>query len=164
MTNHAARGRQAENRVRDELGGYGYDVLRSAGSKGAADLIAIGDGFAVLVQVKRVEHGRGFQMPGPAEREQLLRIASRLGNAYAVAACHVQGSGSRPAVTAYRILTGPGPKDWTSWAPGRVPEGWSVQMIRTEPQAQMTVWERKKEPDPGPLVPVCVDTERWLRA
>lgn len=117
--NHAARGREAENRVRDELGEYGYDVMRSAGSKGAADITAIGDGFAVLVQVKRVRHGQGFQMPPPAERAQLLRIAGRLGNAVAVAACHVQGLGSRPAVTAYRVLTGPGPKDWRGWAPGK---------------------------------------------
>lgn len=120
MTNHAARGRRSENNVRDELGAYGYDVIRSAASKGAADLIAIGDGFAVLVQVKLVKHGESFQMPSPAERQQLLRIASRLGNAYPVAACHAQGSGGKPPVTAYRLLTGPGPKDWRGWAPGQV--------------------------------------------
>lgn len=119
MTNHAARGRNAENAVRDELGAYGYDVMRSAASKGAADLIAIGDRFAVLVQVKLVKTGKPFEMPSPAEREQLLRIAARLGNAYAVAACRTEGSGGRPAVTVYRLLTGPGPKDWISWAPGQ---------------------------------------------
>ena len=123
MTNHVARGRASENAVRDELGGYGYDVLRSAGSKGAADLIAIGDGFAVLVQVKLGEHGKPFQMPSPSERQQLLRLSGRLGNAIAVAACRVPGAGARPAVTAYRVLTGPGPKDWQGWGPGagRVP-------------------------------------------
>lgn len=118
--NHAARGRRSENNVRDELGAYGYDVIRSAASKGSADLIAIGTGFAVLVQVKLVRHGESFQMPSPAEREQLLRIAGRLGNAYPVAACHAQGSGGKPPVTAYRLLTGPGPKDWIGWAPGQV--------------------------------------------
>lgn len=121
MVNHAARGRSAENAVRDELGLYGYDVLRSAGSKGAADLIAIGDGFAVLVQVKLVRTGRPFEMPSPAEREQLLRIAARLGNAYPVAACRTEGAGGRPAVTVYRILQGPGPAQWQSWAPGDNP-------------------------------------------
>ena len=119
MVNHAARGRGAENAVRDELGAYGYDVMRSAASKGAADLIAVGDRFAVLVQVKLVKTGKPFEMPSPAERQQLLRIAARLGNAYAVAACRTEGSGSRPAVTVYRLLTGPGPKDWISWAPGQ---------------------------------------------
>lgn len=119
VTNHAARGRGAENAVRDELGVYGYDVMRSAASKGAADLIAIGDRFAVLVQVKLVKTGKPFEMPSPAERQQLLRIAARLGNAYAVAACRTEGSGSRPAVTVYRLLQGPGPKDWISWAPGQ---------------------------------------------
>lgn len=119
MVNHAARGRGAENAVRDELGAYGYDVMRSAGSKGSADLLAIGDGFVVLVQVKLVRTGQTFQMPSPAERQQLLRIASRLGNAYPVAACRTEGAGSRPAVTAYRLLTGPGPRDWISWAPNQ---------------------------------------------
>lgn len=118
MVNHAARGRRSENNVRDELGAYGYDVIRSAASKGSADLVAIGDGFAVLVQVKLVQHGESFQMPSPAERQQLLRLARRLGNALPVAACHAQGSGGKPAVTAYRLLTGPGPKDWRGWGPG----------------------------------------------
>lgn len=120
MVNHAARGRGAENAIRDELGAYGYDVMRSAGSKGAADLIAVGDRFVVLVQVKLVKTGKPFGMPSPAEREQLLRIAGRLGNAYPVAACRTEGSGGRPAVTVYRLLTGTGPKQWTSWAPGMV--------------------------------------------
>lgn len=124
MVNHAARGRSAENAVRDELGSYGYDVMRSAGSKGAADLIAIGDRFAVLVQVKVVKHGDRFHMPAPAEREQLIRIATRLGNAFAIAACHVQGQGGRPAVTAYRLLTGPGPQDYVGWAPGKPVGTW----------------------------------------
>lgn len=120
MVNQSARGRRSENNVRDELGTYGYDVIRSAASKGSADLIAIGDGFAVLVQVKLVQHGASFQMPSPAERQQLLRMARRLGNAFPVAACHAQGSGGKPAVTAYRLLTGPGPKDYRGWAPGQV--------------------------------------------
>jgi Holliday junction resolvase len=145
MVNHAARGRRSENNVRDELGAYGYDVIRSAASKGSADLIAIGDGFAVLVQVKLVKHGESFQMPSPAEREQLLRIASRLGNAYPVAACHAQGSGGKPAVTAYRLLTGPGPKDWRWWAPGQpmedeqcpkcqMPTGYHILSCPAQPQ------------------------------
>lgn len=145
MVNQSARGRDSENAVRDELGGYGYDVLRSAGSKGAADLIAIGDGFAVLVQVKIGKHGKPFQMPTPAEREQLLRLTRRLGSAVAVAACRVPGAGSRPAVTVYRRLTGPGPKDWTGWAPGaemilqRRSHAFGVTPDRTLPGVQVTM-------------------------
>lgn len=139
MTNHAARGRRSENNVRDELGAYGYDVIRSAASKGSADLIAIGDGFAVLVQVKLVQHGASFQMPSPAERQQLLRIASRLGNAYPVAACHAQGSGGKPPVTAYRLLTGPGPKDWIGWAPGKAPLGGGVCLSCHTPENHHTL-------------------------
>lgn len=118
MTNHAARGRKSENAVADDLGLYGYDVIRSAASKGAADLIAIGDRHVVLVQVKLGTHGEPFKMPPPAEREQLLRLAGRIGNALPVAVCRIPGAGSRPAVSAYRLLTGPGPKEWRGWAPG----------------------------------------------
>ena len=151
MVNHAARGRGAENAVRDELGAYGYDVMRSAGSKGAADLIAVGDGFAVLVQVKLVKTGKPFEMPSPAEREQLLRIAARLGNAYPVAACRTEGSGGRPAVTVYRLLTGTGPKQWTSWAPG---------MVHTEEKQGYVVTvhqDRLKVEDAVRLIPVPVE-------
>lgn len=117
MVNHAARGRASENAVRDELGLYGYDVIRAAASKGSADLVAIGDSVVVLVQVKLVANGEPFRMPPPAERRELLRIAGRIG-AVAVAACRTGGAGSRPAVTAYRLLTGPGPRDYVGWAPG----------------------------------------------
>lgn len=118
MVNHAARGRKSENAVADDLGLYGYDVIRSAASKGAADLIAIGDRHVVLVQVKLGTHGEPFKMPAPAEREQLLRLARRIGNALPVAVCRIPGAGSRPAVSAYRLLTGPGPKDFRGWVPG----------------------------------------------
>lgn len=117
MTNQGRRGARAENHIADDLGGYGYDVIRSAASKGAADLVAVGDGFLVLVQVKTGRHGKPFAMPSPAERRELIRIAERLGDAVPVAACRVPGAGSRPAVTLYRRLTGPGPKDWRWWGP-----------------------------------------------
>lgn len=150
MTNHARRGVRGENAVRDILGEYGYDVMRSAASKGAADLIGIHDRFAVLVQIKTVSYGSPFQMPAPAEREQLLRIARRLGNALPVAACHVQGSGGAPAVTGFRLLTGPGPKDWLTWAPG-------------DPMRPVLAVEITPTRETPQVVPFPVVGEPWVR-
>ena len=117
MVNQAGRGARAENDVRDELGGWGYDVIRSAASKGAADLWAVHDGGEIIfVQVKLGEWGRPFKMPSPAERDQLVRLAHRA-NGAPVAACRIPGAGSRAAYTHYRLLTGTGPKDWLLWTP-----------------------------------------------
>lgn len=49
---HYARGRRAEWAVRDALQDDGYVVLRTAGSKGAVDLIAVKPGQTLAVQVK----------------------------------------------------------------------------------------------------------------
>lgn len=52
MTNYT-RGRQLEYRVKRDLERVGYFVVRSAGSKGAADLIALSPNHApLLVQCK----------------------------------------------------------------------------------------------------------------
>lgn len=57
--NQYARGRRLEWEVRDDLALNGYEVLRTAGSKGAVDLIAIKPGEILLVQVK----GNGVLAP-----------------------------------------------------------------------------------------------------
>ena len=63
--NTAAKGRRAEHRSRQMLEAAGYVVFRSAASKGAFDLIAVGPTDFALVQCKT---NRG---PSPAEREAL---------------------------------------------------------------------------------------------
>jgi len=119
VVNQARRGARAENLVRDRLGELGYDVIRSAASKGCADLVAVGDRRVLLVQVKLGTHGRPDVYPAPAERRELLRVSGRIGGygvgVNAVSVCVVPGSGSRPAVLNWRIIAGPGPKDWTAW-------------------------------------------------
>ena len=51
--NHNARnGRVRENRVKDLLEEDGYFVVRSAGSGGVADLVALKPGQVLLIQVK----------------------------------------------------------------------------------------------------------------
>lgn len=114
MVNQGRRGTRAENQVADELGKAGYDVVRSAASKGAADLVAVHDGEILFVQVKLVPPGKGYVQPSPAERRELYRIAERVGG-IPVTAMRYPGAGSRPAVTRYWLLTGTGPGDRTEF-------------------------------------------------
>jgi Holliday junction resolvase len=98
MTRYSG-GADFERETRKHLEVDGYDVIRSAGSKGKVDLIAWKPTQILLVQCKR-----NGTCP-PAERRELIRLANRMpGWAHPVIA-------SRPRVT-FRVLTGPGPKDW----------------------------------------------------
>lgn len=114
MANQGRRGARAENAVADELRAAGYDLVRSAGSKGAGDLWAVHDNEIMFVQCKLGKDDWRFVMPAPAERRELLRIALRVGG-FPVAATRFPGSGPRPARTEYRILLGTGPKDFDEW-------------------------------------------------
>lgn len=96
-------GRRLEYDVRRHLVSEGYVVMRSAGSKGAIDVIAFKPDQVLFVQAKR--NG----VCPPAERVELLRVAGLLpGVGVPVVA-------SRPGVT-YRRLVGPGPKQWMPWS------------------------------------------------
>jgi Holliday junction resolvase len=120
MTNQKARGTRAEVAVWDDLGTAGYDVIRSAASKGASDLVAVHDGEILFVQVKLGAQDRPFKMPSPAERAELIRIAERA-RGFPVAVCVVPGAGARKQRILYRLLTGPGPRECLTWTP-RGPE------------------------------------------
>ena len=50
---HYRIGRRLEWRIRKLLEQHGYEVIRSAGSKGRWDLVAIKDGIVRLIQVKK---------------------------------------------------------------------------------------------------------------
>ena len=107
----ATTGRRIEHAVRDDLTQAGWVVAaRAAGSKGAADLICFRPGLVALVQVKRTN----AQLP-PAERQALIALADVLGLHIAIPV--VATKPVRQPIT-YRLLTGPGPKDWTDWHPG----------------------------------------------
>jgi Holliday junction resolvase len=105
MTNYA-RGRRLEWDVQHDLEDNGYDTIRAASSKGIADVIGFKEGQTVFVQCKT--NGR----ISPAERVQLIRLASLVPGGIAVVA-------GRPRV-AYRLLTGTGPKDWVAWSADEV--------------------------------------------
>ena len=68
----AHQGRRHEWRWRDYFESEGYEVVRAAASRGAADLICIKHGQVLLVQCKRTA------MPSPAERRELARVARML--------------------------------------------------------------------------------------
>ncbi len=73
---HYAVGRRLEYRARDELIAQGYTVVRSAGSKGPIDLVAIGPATGRrtvrLIQVKA-------RSPRSADRLKLAAVSAPRG-------------------------------------------------------------------------------------
>jgi Holliday junction resolvase len=68
-------GRRAEYRTMELLEKAGFLCIRAAGSKGPADVVAIGNGPPLLVQVKRESsRKRGLN---DVEREKLEGVARR---------------------------------------------------------------------------------------
>ena len=107
----ASTGRRIEHAVRDDLTAHGWLVAaRAAGSKGPADLVAVRPNQVAFVQVKRTD-----PRLSPYERARLVALADRLGHhiALPIVACKPL----RQEI-AYRLLTGPGPRDWVPWQPG----------------------------------------------
>lgn len=106
--NGARAGVEVERKVRDDLTAHGYVVYRSAGSRGAADLVAIGVGEVLFIQCKRSKP----QLP-PAERRALVWLADRLGaEGLPIVATRPPRQG-----ISYRVLTGVGPKDHMPFEP-----------------------------------------------
>ncbi len=107
-----SEGRKVEHDVIDYLRRNGYDTIRAASSKGLADVVAIKPGQVLLVNCKRTT------MPGPAERVDLLRIASCLpGVSVPLVALH-----PRYEALTFRRLTGISPRDWATWTPDDIEE------------------------------------------
>lgn len=106
---HYRAGAEFERAVRIALIADGYDVIRSAGSKTKVDLAAFKPGQALFVQCKR--DGK----ISPAERGELLRVASHIG-ALPIVAWKQMGK----AAIHYWQLTGPGPQERTEWNPNAI--------------------------------------------
>lgn len=105
--------------------GFGYDVLRSSGSRGKVDVVAIGPRpvgshdlevkythpFPLFIQVKLTN-----PLISPAERIGIQDLALRAG------AVPLVGYRAKDKTTGrlrphFRQLTGPGPKEWVAWEP-----------------------------------------------
>jgi hypothetical protein len=105
--NTSAQGRNFENQIQHDLERFGYRTMRSAGSKGAADVVAFGARTILFVQAK-ISQGT----VSPAERRGVLALA----DLYPTIGVPLTAT-KRSVWTDYRLLTGPGPKDWTPWEP-----------------------------------------------
>lgn len=137
MVNTAAQGRLFEHEIIHYLAGcscetthvrpthvgwrgFGYVTMRSAASKGAIDIVALAphtasewrDGTLLFIQAKRTN----AVLP-PAERTRVQELASwvRAVPLVAFRALDEKTGRVRPH---FRLLTGPGPKDFTLWNPG----------------------------------------------
>ena len=85
MTSYS-KGRRLEYAARDRLIALGYYVIRSAGSKGLADLVALGPSDTILVQVKKkgseydkekLDKLRRLQVQEGVRKELWIRIPYR---------------------------------------------------------------------------------------
>lgn len=104
----ATSGRAREYRVRDHLIAHGWHlVARSAGSKGAADLVMVHpDHGLALVQV-----GTPKKALGPADRARFIALAD-LCSALPIIATPIPGQGIR-----YRECNINRPLSWEDWTP-----------------------------------------------
>jgi Holliday junction resolvase len=103
------RGVRLERDTRHDLEANGYEVIRSAGSKSAIDLVAFKPGELLFVQCKAASG-----VVSPAERARLVAAASTV-QALPVVALRPL----RKPIT-YRVLYGMGPKEWSPWTPDRL--------------------------------------------
>lgn len=90
--------------------GFGYDCLRSSGSRGAVDVVAIGSSL-LFVQAKISK-----PVISPADRRRVQGLALRAG-ALPLVAYRAQDVSTGRVRPHFRLLTGPGPKDWVPWEP-----------------------------------------------
>lgn len=120
--NTAQQGAAFERRTIADLESHGYTCIRSAASKGAVDIVAVGrpdddqiwDGQGVLLFVQCKLSNPQIS---PAERTALNDLALRAG-AVPVVAWWAKSETTGLKAVHYRRLTGDGPKDWVPWAPG----------------------------------------------
>lgn len=106
--NHYGDGTRFENETRGFLGRAGYEVIRSAGSKGKIDLVAFRKGEILFVQCKL--NG----LCPPLERRK-LRVLSALIEAVPLVAYAGEGSTVTRPIIQFRRLIGDGPYDYRDW-------------------------------------------------
>ena len=106
--------------------GFGYDCLRSSGSRGAVDVVAVGSvdttdewnrmydikPYLLFIQCKITN-----PVIPPYERLKVQDLALRAG-ALPLVAYKDNDLLSGRVRPHFRLLTGPGSKDWLPWEPG----------------------------------------------
>lgn len=110
MATNYARGSDFERRTKEQLEGFGYAVIRSAGSHSPADLVAMRHGEIVGVQCKR--NGRLY----PEEWNEFVDWCETAGAIPVVAQIGANHRG-----TVYHLITGrktgAGRQPWVPWEP-----------------------------------------------
>jgi Holliday junction resolvase len=99
------QGANFELQIMHDLDRYGYTTMRSSGSRGAVDVVAVGDHETLWVQAKITD-----PMISPKERRAVVDLAVRAKGTPVVA--HRDNG-----VVLYRVLTDIGPKDWSPLTP-----------------------------------------------
>lgn len=105
--------------------GFGYDVLRSSGSRGAVDIVAIGPetgewarkAWGIRPDLLFIQCKISRPQISPYERARVQDLATRAG-AVPLVAYRAQDTTTGRMRPHFRLLTGPGPKDWLLWEPG----------------------------------------------
>lgn len=101
------QGRRIEWAIMDDLRASGYVVVRAAGSKGPADIVAIKEGQVLFVSVKKQ------RPPSPRERADLIAISRHLPQVgLAIVAMAPPGKG-----LTYRRLITAATNGHTQWSP-----------------------------------------------
>lgn len=113
MTNYR-NGAELERAAKHLLEDDGYHVIKSGGSKGITDLVALKPGEILLIQCKT----DGYLTP--AERVALRRIALRLGAVPLVGMWVKKGRAAR--TVGFAELVSMGPAGNRPWAPDRILE------------------------------------------
>lgn len=106
--NHYGDGTKFENETKHFLKLRGFEVIRSAGSKGKIDLVAFRPEELLFIQCKL--NG----MCPPIERKK-LRAFSAMVNAVPLVASAGDGSTTIRPVVIFRRLTGDGPYEYREW-------------------------------------------------
>lgn len=103
--------------------GFGYDCLRSSGSRGAIDVIAIGpEPWRILMHERPslvfIQAKRNKPYLSPADRMRVQNLALRAG-AVPLLSFMAKDETTGRVRPHFRILMGPGPSDWAPWEPGK---------------------------------------------
>jgi hypothetical protein len=101
------QGANFELQIMKDLDRFGYTTMRSSGSRGAVDVVAIARDEVLLIQAKISN-----PLLPPKGRKAVTALALHLpAVSVPLVAYRVRGK------VCYRLLTGTGPKDWMLWEP-----------------------------------------------
>lgn len=124
MVNTAQQGARFERKVIHDLEPHGYDCIRSAASKGAVDIVAVGSErtdfdklYGLRYPLLFIQCKLSDPMISPKERRALWDLAQRAGALPII--CHWAKSETTGLMAVhYRIMTGTAAREWLPWGPG----------------------------------------------